>query len=481
MKNEPRIRKGCLILLVLAVLAGCLQLLGLARERTAEARIAESRIAPTQVEQPAPASGKIILIDRRQSPQAKACVECHRLASPGIHSDWSKSRHAHAGVTCLDCHAAGPGDPVRSLAHDEQYRRQDNPWAKPELAAAVTPLVTPSTCARCHPQEEAQYFKSKHAHSVEIMWKVDPWLQAGLNSELERASGCYHCHGTVVKAKDGKLDPLTWPNVGVGRVNPDGSKGSCTSCHTRHKFSLAEARKPETCGQCHLGPDHPQKEIYEESKHGAIYAAQGRGWNFAAPPGLWRPGLDYRAPTCAACHISAAGQAPGSHDVTRRLSWELQAPLTIRPQEFTPFPALTDWRAERAAMSAVCLNCHGQAWVGDHFAKLDAVVEEYNRVYYRPAKAKLDELAAKGLIDLGSFFRTPLFTEFYELWHHEGRRARMGAAMMAPDYAWWHGFYECKKRLVNINREADHLLSSGQKAYAAPALPGQGGATAQAK
>ncbi len=30
----------------------------------------------------------------------------------------------------------------------------------------------------------------------------------------------------------------------------------------------------------------------------------------------------------------------------------------------------------------------------------------------------------------------------YELWHHEGRRARHGAAMMAPDYAHWHGMYE---------------------------------------
>jgi len=26
------------------------------------------------------------------------------------------------------------------------------------------------------------------------------------------------------------------------------------------------------------------------------------------------------------------------------------------------------------------------------------------------------------------------------MWHHEGRRARMGTAMMGPDYAWWHGF-----------------------------------------
>jgi hypothetical protein len=35
---------------------------------------------------------------------------------------------------------------------------------------------------------------------------------------------------------------------------------------------------------------------------------------------------------------------------------------------------------------------------------------------------------------------------FYYLWHHEGRRARMGASMMGPDYVQWHGFYEMAER-----------------------------------
>jgi hypothetical protein len=34
---------------------------------------------------------------------------------------------------------------------------------------------------------------------------------------------------------------------------------------------------------------------------------------------------------------------------------------------------------------------------------------------------------------------------YYELWHHEGRRARHGAAMSGPDYAWWHGMYDVAK------------------------------------
>lgn len=109
MKNAHRLSSWRLATLILASLAGCLCLLGLARERTAEAKISERKIAPAQAEQPASLPGKVILIERRQSPQANACVECHRLASPGIHVDWTRSRHAHAGVTCLGCHAAGPG------------------------------------------------------------------------------------------------------------------------------------------------------------------------------------------------------------------------------------------------------------------------------------------------------------------------------------------------------------------------------------
>ena len=34
---------------------------------------------------------------------------------------------------------------------------------------------------------------------------------------------------------------------------------------------------------------------------------------------------------------------------------------------------------------------------------------------------------------------------FWELWHHEGRRARHGASMMGPDYTHWHGMYEVAK------------------------------------
>ena len=234
---------------------------------------------------------------------------------------------------------------------------------------------------------------------------------------------------------------------------------------------------PEACDQCHLGPDHPQIEIFEESKHGTMYHAYKDEYNFSAAAGTWTPGTDYRAPTCAACHMSGSGKVMGTHDVTERLSWETQAPLTVRPQDFKPLPSGTDWKVEREKMKNICRACHGDSWINDFYNGFDKAVEEYNEVYFKPAKAKLGELYEKGLLDKTKFFDERLEVEFYELWHHEGRRARMGVMMMAPDYAWWHGFYECKLRFANYMEEANHLIETGQKAYIAKDFPNATGDT----
>jgi hypothetical protein len=74
-----------------------------------------------------------------------------------------------------------------------------------------------------------------------------------LNSGLELASGCHHCHGAKIAVKKGRLD-----HCGRGgRLNPDVSKGSCAACSTRYLFSVAEACQPKSCDQCHLKPDYP--------------------------------------------------------------------------------------------------------------------------------------------------------------------------------------------------------------------------------
>ncbi|MBW2341893.1 MAG: hypothetical protein JRF50_16370 [Deltaproteobacteria bacterium] len=388
------------------------------------------------------------------------CIECHKAQTPGIYHGWAQSVHRKVGVQCYTCHKPDRKKPFFSEAHLKYDTTE------------ISPVVTPKTCAGCHLKEVAQYNKSKHAHTLEIIWKVDKWLHDGMNNAIERTTGCYACHGTVVEILDGRPVSGTWPNVGVGRKNPDGTLGSCSSCHTRHRFSVAEARKPEACDQCHLGPDHPQIEIYNESKHGTIYHAEGNEWNWSPDDGRWKAGRDFRAPTCAVCHMSATGNVPGTHDVTQRLSWETQAPLTVRPSEFKPFPAETDWKVERAKMKNICLQCHSRAWTDDHFSNLDRVIFNYNEIYFKPVKTLIDSLYKDGLLSRKNYFDEDLEWEFYELWHHEGRRARMGAAMMAPDYAWWHGFYELKKRSNHIFKAATDLRDKGS-GHIHEAFPGK--------
>ncbi len=137
--------------------------------------------------------------------------------------------------------------------------------------------------------------------------------------------------GRISRDENGK--PLiyaeTWPNTGIGRLNLDGSRGSCTACHSRHDCSPRRARQPENCGKCHLGPDHPQKEIYEESKHGIAYRDLKDDMNLDAEE--WILGRDYAAaPTCATCHMSGNIRNGGriTHDPGERISWTNRPPVS---------------------------------------------------------------------------------------------------------------------------------------------------------
>src|SRR5262249_48964882 len=83
---------------------------------------------------------------------------------------------------------------------------------------------------------------------------------------------------------------------------------------------------PETCNACHIGPDHPQWEIYTESPHGIAYHTGGDRWHWDAKPGTLTVG-DFPAPTCAICHMSGFGSQGTTHDVGDRLTWYLFAPI----------------------------------------------------------------------------------------------------------------------------------------------------------
>ncbi len=377
--------------------------------------------------------------------KASACLNCHHRQTPAIHAGWAASVHAKNKVSCLHCHQAADSDPDVSPGHSAYFREQDD-----VRAVAVSSVVSPRDCARCHFDRVQEFERSKHAKTVRIVRQIDPWLKEGRLTPVERATGCEACHGSGLGGRVAAPANRNYVVRGIGRLNPDGSKGNCGACHGRHVFSSAQARRAEACGQCHVGPEHPQMEIYRESKHGAVYNSAGNNWKWESAGSTWTAGLDYRTPACAACHISGAAKTPANHDVGHRLSWELQAPLTAHPVD-------NDWRAARLRMEEVCLQCHSRSWTKSHFVRLDRVVEEYNRAYYEPMAKLIDELYKNGGLDRTRLVDEPLEIEADEFWRREGRRAKMGAAMMAPDYTWWHGFYELKKHYSEIKARAVQL------------------------
>jgi len=323
----------------------------------------------------------------------------------------------------------------------------------------ISVIVSPKDCGRCHEKEAGEFDASRHSKGGRILGSLDnrlaevvegdhmmktPGFPEGVPAAL--VSGCLQCHGSEVKViNDGKLDPATWPNTGIGRINPDGSEGSCSACHSRHKFSVKQARNPENCGKCHMGPDHPQIEVYEESKHGIAFHANKEEMNLGNAK--WILGEDYNAaPTCATCHMSATPDQDVTHDTGMRISWNNRPIMSIRPEVSDARLGLPgkefSWEKRRARMKNVCLNCHNEGYVENFYAQYDAFIELYNKKFAQPGKELM--ALAKPLLKPVVFGNKIDFT-WFELWHHEGRRGRHGASMMGPDYTHWHGIYEVAK------------------------------------
>ncbi len=171
----------------------------------------------------------------------------------------------------------------------------------------------------------------------------------------------------------------------------------------------------------------------------------------------WVLGVDYTAaPTCATCHMSATKKQAVNHDVGERISW------TLRPVISTH---LENWEAKRGGMKDVCNSCHGGQWVDNFFVQYDNAVDLYNEKFGTPAKAMMDDLKAAEKITASPFDDKIEWT-YFELWHHEGRRARHGAAMMGPDYTQWHGFYEVAQNFYfHFIPEAEELLPGVSAKY----------------
>ena len=133
--------------------------------------------------------------------------------------------------------------------------------------------------------------------------------------------------------------------------------------------------------------------------------------------------------------FSATPDQPVTHDVGTRLSWTLR-PVVSKKME--------DWEKKRGNMQDVCFQCHGHPFVDGFYKQFDELVLLYNEKFAKPAMAMRKELMDAGKLTPANFDDL-LDWYFWELWHHEGRRARHGASMSGPDYTWWKGIYDVAK------------------------------------
>lgn len=443
------------------------------------------------------------------SEDSQACLDCHATATPDIVADWRRGlmsrttpamalkkpelqRQFSAAkkdvpaalrntvVGCAECHTRNPASHADTFDHE---------------GFQVHTVVSPRDCAVCHPVEKSQFQQNLMgqarrlfirnplymdlASKINGVLKLDGDKLAYLKpTPADEAESCLYCHGTEVKVvgkvtRDmGDFGEMTfpklsgWPNRGVGRKNPDGSLGSCTACHTRHQFAMHQARQPQSCSQCHKGPDVPAYKIYQVSKHGNIYNALKSEWNFKAVP--WTVGKDFTAPTCAACHASLLVDAEGvviakrTHAMTPRLWVRLlgliyshphpkKADTSIiknkdgmtLPTALDGTPALkylispSEQARRKKNMTKICLSCHSTQWVQGQWSRLDASIKSSDAMVAaatglmtRAWKQGLAQGPAQG----GSPFDEYLERLWVEQWLFYANSVRYATAMMGADF-----------------------------------------------
>jgi len=370
------------------------------------------------------------------------CVTCHRDATPGIVNQFSHSTMAAAEVTCRDCHEVAA----------------DYPGAVEHEGDTILAAPTTARCEECHEDEVAQYYQSRHSLPswVAVVGSVDlsPNLLAMYQAVPEGSFAPDKSRNAIAAIEGPVMTPFTCESChSIGAPAVDGSVGRCQKCHLRHEYSLEQARKPETCNNCHIGPDHPQWEIYQESAHGIQYATMGEDWNWDAEAGNLTVS-DFPAPTCAICHMSGFGTSPTTHDVGDRLSWFLFAPLSQqRP----------DWQGNRQRMQAVCFECHNENFINDLYAAADAATEHVNG-WVQQSDDLMAPLKEQGLLTPEQFDEPIDFT-YFDLWHYWGRTTKFGMWMQGADYSQWHGAYP----LLNTMEELRVMVN--EKLEAAGATP----------
>ncbi len=367
------------------------------------------------------------------------CVVCHQRTTPGITEQYGHSTMAIAEVSCRDCHEVNEGYPG-SVEHE---------------GAFVLRSPTTAMCEKCHRSEVAQYNQSRHGLPAYVAYagskELSPEHLAMYESIPEGGYAPDKSRNAIAELEGPEVRRFTCEGChNVGLPAADGSVGQCQKCHLRHAFSLEQARKPETCNACHIGPDHPQWEIYQESPHGIAYMTMGHTWNWETEPGTLAV-EDFPAPTCAICHMSGFGTVGTTHDVGDRLTWFLFAPISARRPS---------WQDNKVRMQGVCLECHNQNFLNDFYTAADKATERVNE-WVQESDEIMAPLQEQGLVT-AELFDEPIDFTYFNLWHHWGRTTKFGVWMQGPDYSQWHGAYEVLHDLAELREMAAARLQEAE-------------------
>ena len=349
------------------------------------------------------------------------CMECHQRVTPGLFQSWVESKHALKGVHCMTCH----------VDHEAASRQKS--------------MVFPEKCGECHPKPLEEFQKSRHSVSWDRMRTQGEYL--GIPAEI-RTAFCERCH--VIQKR-------------------------CNSCHTSHKFSLRESRDPEACGACHLGPDHPHKEMYETSLHGIIY-------KLTRNPD--------RAPTCVTCHMPG-GTHDSSFGIARGPVGTGAEVVDLQEKPISP----EEVRKRREEMIGVCAQCHSRRFAREQLENADGV-KEAGFALLEEGKKEILGVEEKGLLHPPIAERSPHPTEgrklvladpqlyvgtshierlFFTMFKFHNIRVWKSGYHFSPSYAHGHGWEEMQLDLIDIQDEAVKLKELFGKTPSPPPLPRSGG------
>jgi len=386
------------------------------------------------------------------------CAECHMRITPGIVVDWQLSKHSANDVGCSKCH----GD-------------RHNSMTDPARAG----IAGPEVCADCHGPQVEQFGKGKHALAWGAM-KAMPTLHWQPMAQVEGLKGCGGCHRVGLKT-EGEVKDLVDKKSGFG-------VSSCDVCHTRHVFSVDEARSPQACGTCHMGVDHPQWEMYSSSKHGVRFLLkQSR----ILPE-------DAAAPTCQSCHFP-----DGSH--ANRTAWGYLAIRLPYPEDAQwagdrqvimqalgifdpmgkPAPRMAvietykfinfsedDWKVEREKMLKSCNDCHSVNFARTELEKGDRMIREADGLMaegirtvaalYREGLLKKPEYYSYAFPDLLALHNAPTVIEqtLFSMFLEYRMRTIQGAFHASPDYSFWYGWARMQRSLAEIRERAGEIRAA---------------------